>query len=106
MFSAIDSYSINIKELPKSIREVTIFSPQLLSFGKARKLCAESKDKNHTVPKLVNVEEEQISWKCRQLGIFEPEQVTNSIFWLLIQHFGLGKCQKDFKINDFLFCKG
>ena len=89
MFSAIDRH-LKSKSYPKSIREDNIFLPcrQVLE-GKARKLRSEGKGKRPHRAQSLNAEEEEILWECGQLGTFTPESLTNTVFWLLIQHFGL-----------------
>ena len=96
------------KSYPKSIREDNIFLPcrQVLE-GKARKLCSEGKRKIPHRAQSLNAEEEEILWECGQPGTFTPESLTNTVFWLLIQHSGLrGRKQRhDMRMEDFCFAK-
>ena len=77
------------------------------SFGrKARKLLSESKGKRPHRAQSLNAEEEETLWECEQLGTFIPESLTNTVFWLLIQHFGLrGRQQHHDIMEDFCFAK-
>ena len=89
MFSAIDRH-LKSKSYPKSIREDKIFLPcgHVLE-GKARKPRSEGKGKRTHRAQSLNAEEEEILWECGQLGTFTSESLANTVFWLLIQHFGL-----------------
>ena len=73
--------------------------------GKARELCSKGKGKRPHCAQSLNAEEEEISWKCGQLGTFTPESLRNTVFWLLIQHFGSRGRQQhdDIKINDIVY---
>ena len=107
MFSAIDRH-LKSKSYPKSIREDNIFLPcRQVWEGKARKLRSEGKGKRPHRAQSLNAEEEEILWECGQLGTFTPESLTNTVFWLLIHHFGLrGRQQRhDMKMEDFCFAK-
>ena len=75
--------------------------------GKARKLLSEGKGKRPHRAQSLNAEEEEILWECGQFGTFTPESLTNTVFWLLIQHFGLRGRQQhhDMKMEDFCFSK-
>ena len=107
IFSAIDRH-LKSKSCPKSIREDNIFLPcrQVLE-RKARKLRSDGKGKILHRAQSLNAEEEEILWECGQLGTFTPESLTNTVFWLLIQHFGLRGRQQyhDMKMEDFYFAK-
>ena len=75
--------------------------------GKARKLRSEGKGKRPHRAQSLNAEEEEILWECGQLGTFTPKSLTNTVFWLLIQHSGLRGRQQhhDMKMEDFCFAK-
>ena len=107
MFSATDRH-LKSKSYPKSIREDNIFLPcrQVLE-GKARKLRSEGKGKRPHQAQSLNTEEEEVLWKCGQFGTTTPESFSNTVLWLLIQHFGLRGRQQhhDMKMEDFRFTK-
>ena len=75
--------------------------------GKARKLHSEGKEERPHHAQSLNAAEEEILWKCGQLGTSTGESPTTTVFWLLIQHFGLGRRQqrRDMKMDDFCFAK-
>ena len=107
MFSAIDRH-LKSTSYPKSIREDNIFLPcRQVMERKARKLRSEGKAKRPHCAQSLNAEEEEILWECGQLGTFTPESLTITVFWMLIQHFGLlGRQQHhDMKMGDFCFAK-
>ena len=72
--------------------------------GKARKLHSEGKAKRPHCAQSLNAEEEEILWKCGQLGTFTPESLTITVLWMLIQHLGLRGRQQhhDMKVEDFV----
>ena len=88
MLSTINRH-LKSKSYPRSIREDNIFLPccQVLE-GKTRKLRSEGKGKRPHRAQSLNAEEEEVLWKCGQLGTFTAESSTNTVFWLLIQHLG------------------
>ena len=73
----------------------------------ARKLRSEGEGKRPHRTQSLNAEEEEILWECGQLGTFTPESLANTVFWLLIQHFGLWGRQQhhDMEMENFCFVK-
>lgn len=74
--------------------------------GKARFLREEGKGNRPNRADSLTPEEEEVLWRCGQLGMDTPRAVLNTIWWLLSQHLGLRgrEKHKKLRIQDFKFC--
>ena len=67
--------------------------------GKAKKLRRDGLGKQPNKAKSLTDEEEKILWESGQLGGDNPCSLTNTLWWLLTQHFGLRGRQEHHEMN-------
>jgi hypothetical protein len=67
--------------------------------GKAKKLRRDGLGKQPNKAKSLTNEEEKILWESGQLGGDNPRSLTNTLWWLLTQHFGLRGRQEHHEMN-------
>ena len=96
------------KQYPLSIVKDREFhsSKQVLE-GKAKLLRQAGRGKRPNKARNLTKEEEEVLWKESKFRSTTPEALVNTMWWLLIQHFGLRGRQEhhDMKVDDFQLCK-
>ncbi|XP_078361597.1 uncharacterized protein KIAA1958-like [Oculina patagonica] len=107
MQAALERY-LKTKSYPKSIiRDREFLNSRKVLEGKARKLREQGKGKRPNRAKSLTTEEEEILWQNGQLGSETPRALSNTMWWLLTQHFGLRGRQEhhQMKVKDFCLQK-
>lgn len=103
MQACLDRY-LKEHDYPKSIiKDREFLSSQKVLEGKARKLRLAGKGKLPNRARSLTMEEEEVLWKCGQLGVETPRAMINTLWWLLTQHLGLRGRQEhhEMKVEDF-----
>ena len=77
------------KAYAKSIRYREFLSSRKVLEGKTRKLREQGTGKRPNRSRSLTNEQKEVLWQNSQLGGGTPRALLNTIWWLLIQHFGL-----------------
>ena len=89
MIAALDRH-LNDKGYKFSIiRDRDFHSSKQVLEGKARQLRQSGMGKHPKKGRSLTVEEEQVLWEAEKFGPKPPEALISSMWWLLMQFFGL-----------------
>ena len=105
MQAALDRY-LREKKYPYSIiRDDKFEESKKVLEGKARELRKEGRGKRPNAAKPLTLQEEEMLWQEGKLGNSSPQILTNTMWWLLTQHFGLRGRQEHhtMAVEDFSF---
>ena len=75
--------------------------------GKVKHLRRQGKGKRPNAASALTAEEEEILWTIKNLGDSSPRVLSQTMWWVLTQHFGLRGRQEhhSMEVEDFAFCQ-
>nr|XP_058942216.1 uncharacterized protein LOC131770516 [Pocillopora verrucosa] len=104
MLAALDRYLKEHDYKYSIIRDREIHQSKLVLEGKVK--CQQGKGKRPNAANALTAEEEKMLWSEQSLGDFIPRVLSQTMWWILTQHFGLRGRQEhhSMEVEDFSFC--
>ena len=103
MLAALDRYLKEKNYSHSIVRDREFSESKKVLEGKARQLRQQGLGKRPNTAKALTAEEEETLWQAQKLGNSSPAALTNTMWWLLTQHFGLRGRQEhhEMTVEDF-----
>ena len=89
------------------MRDREFYQSKLVLEGKVKHLRQQGKGKRPNAASALTAEEEEILWTTKNLSDFGPRVLSQTMWWVLTQHFGLRGRQehRSVEVEDFAFCQ-
>ena len=106
MLAALDRYLKEHDYKYSIIRDREFHQSKLVLEGKVKCLRQQGKGKRPNAANALTAEEEKMLWSEQSLGDCSPRVLSQTMWWILTQHFGLRGRQKhhSMEVEDFSFC--
>ena len=106
MLAALDRYLKEHDYKYSIIRDREFHQSKLVLEGKVKCLRQQGKGKRPNAANALTAEEEKMLWSEQSLGDCSPRVLSQTMWWILTQHFGLRGRQEhhSMEVEDFSFC--
>ena len=106
MLAALDRYLKEHDYKFSIIRDREFHQLKLVLEGKVKCLRQQGKGKRPNATSALKAEEEEMLWSKQSLGNCSPRVLSQTMWWILTQHFGLRRRQEhhSMEVEDFSFC--
>nr|XP_058964826.1 uncharacterized protein KIAA1958-like [Pocillopora verrucosa] len=106
MLAALDRYLKEHEYKYSIIRDREFHQSKLVLEGKVKCLRQQGKGKRPNAANTLTAEEEKMLWSEQSLGDCSPRVLSQTMWWILTQHFGLRGRQEhhSMEVEDFSFC--
>ena len=107
MLAALDRHLKEHDYKYSIIRDREFYQSKLVLEGKVKHLRQQGKGKRPNAASALTAEEEEILWTAKNLGDSSPRVLSQTMWWVLTQHFGLRGRQEhhSMEVEDFAFCE-